>query len=705
MKKLKFLLAFLAFAGVMTSCGDDPETIVEKPVGDPVVTMKPQTLRQDYMIFELAPGEYADSYGYALYQGAAPTAPTAQEIVEGTAAGAMDFEVYSAESASTPRIIAVYNCKPGTEYMVYSAALNTKGQYSDVVTLSMTTVAEEAPTVTLAAGAIEAKSFGFTVSASQTAKSYTYVVVAADATAPTAMEIFEGVEGAISTDTYETATAASSAVTVEALTPETAYAVYAASMTELGTYSDVAKLEMTTVVLPAPEAAVVLSGVKAAEFTFMVGASDISEKYAYAVLSGDVATAPTVEALMAGTVEGALMSEVINYADAEMTEVVATATASGTYSVFVAATSAEGGESEVVKMVATTLAQDPVITMSVSEIQAQTARLDFSITPDMPYLLLPLSSQTVAAYGSAEAVVDFAFTLFGYADLDTGSGVYTLSDLDPGTEHTIVVCAAIEGPDGTAIKAGDVATVVFTTADAPPPSGGYNDWIGTWSITSASSVVAGTPLTQEIVIQENVNGESYSIYGWDTSSIRWVDGISMPAAYDSVTGGFTVLGDNLVVVDVPADGDELFYRAICSVDGMEGNFFVSGGYTALTATIGADKSSASVAIGGGVLSNDMPFTVMSMETVVVRGTDLLGYGLDPDLGYQDGEVLKGPFTMTKTSTSVVLPTTMAPATKSSMTPEQAQLTNAQAKASKIGAGLRSGDMIKYYSPALEAVIR
>lgn len=186
---------------------------------------------------------------------------------------------------------------------------------------------------------------------------------------------------------------------------------------------------------------------------------------------------------------------------------------------------------------------------------------------------------------------------------------------------------------------------------------GYETWLGTWDLTSTSLTVSGTPLTVEVVIAESTTvSNQYDIYGFDLSVAR--NTFAMPATYDSTTGGWTVLGSSSVGT---YSGYTMMYCAYAWLGGSYQDYYIiTGDYDALTATMGSDDASGSIACGSGEISDGTAFDVVTVCLFASSGDSYASFENDTTLGVDESDVLIGPYTLAKTSDSTTVPSAASP---------------------------------------------
>lgn len=105
-------------------------------------------------------------------------------------------------------------------------------------------------------------------------------------------------------------------------------------------------------------------------------------------------------------------------------------------------------------------------------------------------------------YGTA-----FSSSVIGNINSPEGHTVSSSDNLEPATEYTLVVMAGN-------VHGNTVETCVAVTGDVPEGEAGYERYIGTWTVTSASSEITGKPQTFTVEIEPYRVNESFRVSGW-----------------------------------------------------------------------------------------------------------------------------------------------------------------------------------------------
>ncbi|MFI3288292.1 MAG: BACON domain-containing protein [Rikenellaceae bacterium] len=317
-------------------------------------------------------------------------------------------------------------------------------------------------------------------------------------------------------------------------------------------------------------------------------------------------------------------------------------------------------------------AADCTFNFSVTDLGTRSATID--ITPssdDVIYVDYILSAAEYDSYiGSgtytfeeyAQSFTSFNINYF-YSDLaHVGASTFQItSGLSHNTEYYVWAVAV----DGTGTVVGTVGSTTFTT-EYDEEAGALEPWVGTWTLTSASSVEAGTPLSVDIVVDYGYNSDELYFYGIDLSSVRW---------YFPLTG--VVDADGYVNFasyqylepydDGTYAGDIGYFTNAYLPAPYNSYYIITGDYTAMAFALTGDGVAAS-AMSTGTISDGTEFTVSSMSIYLYDTTLLkyLSFGDDTSLGFQEYEALVGPFTMTKISDDTTLPSSAQARAKSSI---------------------------------------
>lgn len=229
----------------------------------------------------------------------------------------------------------------------------------------------------------------------------------------------------------------------------------------------------------------------------------------------------------------------------------------------------------------------------------------------------------------------------------------TLDALYSDTEYTIFAFGVNDIGGITT----EITTITQRTDVGEEPFAVASDWAGTWQLTSTSSLKDGGPLSIDLVIQEGSFGFDLGIYGWSLSEERWT--YPMTTLLDA--DGLLNIQNKTYVKDV--DGGTLYYSSLAYVGGdYAGYYFLSStsdrdDFTTFDVEFNDEKTEAILTGYTGKLSDyTTPFEYVGIElTLEDAEGNMSTYSTDPSLGFATGEMLIGPYTLTKVSNSTVLP--------------------------------------------------
>ncbi len=238
----------------------------------------------------------------------------------------------------------------------------------------------------------------------------------------------------------------------------------------------------------------------------------------------------------------------------------------------------------------------------------------------------------------------------------TGTQGGTFEGFTPSTSYSLYAFAI---NSSYTASSSDLFKADFTMAEAVATDE-YNAWLGTWTMTSTSAEVAGKSLSLEVIFTDDdglaVPGLTYSIYGWDVSNVRYI--LPLPATFDYDTYGFDVSGVNEMYTD--EDGYLYEYVGYAEVPDYGANYIITGSYDALTATMDSGNQGGYVYGNSGTLSGGSIFNVWNVIMLAYDGYNYYSFYNDESLGFEDMEVLFGPFTLTKISDDETVPASYAP---------------------------------------------
>ncbi len=243
----------------------------------------------------------------------------------------------------------------------------------------------------------------------------------------------------------------------------------------------------------------------------------------------------------------------------------------------------------------------------------------------------------------------YGLTFFGSHDM------ILTPRLAAGTSYA---CVAIP-VDGRANVISDAVVVkdAFETSPADDTQS-YDRWLGTWAVTSTSSVEKSQVFEFNIVIAEGENeGVDYAVYGFETSENRW-----LYPAYAHFKA--TTLGSeqSFFIPNVSPIGevDEGYDTAIHGIHYMYAptNKYgrLNGDFDCLAGRVDDDGLGAHIFGATGTVDSGAEFETKGLIMLAEDAEgNMLSYAADPELGAVDGEVFVGPFNLVKVSDDTTLP--------------------------------------------------
>lgn len=224
--------------------------------------------------------------------------------------------------------------------------------------------------------------------------------------------------------------------------------------------------------------------------------------------------------------------------------------------------------------------------------------------------------------------------------------------LDPGTEYTVYAFGVDVATQQ--MTTSRITRYKFTTTTPTEASEAYKAWLGTWTITSASSEVNNAPISFDVTIAEKAPDVSFDLTGWSILSVRTV-----PVTVNFKSGNL-VVPNELFITQIDLNGSDdgkgkVYYksRSLVNLPGQQPGYgFVGGTYDAITAKMGANKTSATATGYAGNLSQGGTFTVTGVDfftEATVNGKTGWYNVYDPATGFTANDFPVGPFTMVKKS--------------------------------------------------------
>lgn len=297
-----------------------------------------------------------------------------------------------------------------------------------------------------------------------------------------------------------------------------------------------------------------------------------------------------------------------------------------------------------------------VAVLSVTDITDVSAYCSWTVNDQTQNYLYGLFTGDYTSAYTADEFATAAASIIS-TNILAGDAGGTFTGLTAESAYTLCVFAI--DADGTPIVGGAYYTA-FTTAEAEEieVTEAYDEWLGTWNLTSSSLSVSATPITIDVIITESATSGMYDIYGLDLTAMRY--DYAVPATFNSTTEGWTIAGTNSGVgTYTNTDGTvcPVNYSAYAYIEPPYGAYyFITGTFDALTATMNADKESASVACYTGAITGGYAFTVATVLLNFTYSSSTYNWYSDTEsFDVDQSDVLVGPFTLSKVSDSTTLP--------------------------------------------------
>lgn len=227
------------------------------------------------------------------------------------------------------------------------------------------------------------------------------------------------------------------------------------------------------------------------------------------------------------------------------------------------------------------------------------------------------------------------------------------TQLEPNTEYTCAVYA-VNGTE-SAVKSASATTANGGGGSVTPGTGSdaYNAWIGTWNVTSTSSLASQKAISFTVSIAQLEADQSYAVTGW---------GISTAAAQQPVGALFNAEDGGLYFVNGQEFGETtgpqnetlvITYLGVC---GYQGSWtVVSGDYYGLIGAMGADGNSATMTgeeleiSTGGSSSAVIPVYTFDFFGMI-QGQNSF-YTFQTAAGFTADDYPIGPYTLTKSGSA------------------------------------------------------
>lgn len=260
-----------------------------------------------------------------------------------------------------------------------------------------------------------------------------------------------------------------------------------------------------------------------------------------------------------------------------------------------------------------------------------------------------------------------------------GAASEIFEDLSSETDH-VVIGFGIVATENVVLATTDLFKKEFTTEKAPELDEAYAAWLGTWTVTSTTSMKSAKPISFDVTFSTKVANTNFALTGWAISAYR--DRFPAIATFDKETGYIMIQSYQ----EIGATGDgTVRYVALCRDKNVSGKYYypVGGSYVGLIGAIMSDGK-------GKVIGNELTLTgdveaeVVMMDQFVYNGSNYLGkYNPTADSGFTADDYPVGPFTLVKKSPAAapvkgkaMLAGKFAAAADRNMKPAVPQLTSA-----------------------------
>lgn len=298
----------------------------------------------------------------------------------------------------------------------------------------------------------------------------------------------------------------------------------------------------------------------------------------------------------------------------------------------------------------------PTITLtgaqtSGSESSSLTFKLTLKNAQSAKYLMAPTSDINNAMNSvTLEELIQSEGNALNSSQLQNALGEgfdMVFTQLEPNTEYTCAVYA-VNGTE-SAVKSAAATTANGGGGGVTPGTGSdaYNAWIGTWNVTSTSSLASEEPISFTVSIAELQADQSYAITGWGISVVA----AEQPAGalFNSEDGKFYfVNGQEFGEVSGP-NGESLMvtYLGVCGYN--DGWTVVTGDYYGLIGTLSEDGNTATfegesleISTGDVIPVYTFDFFAMGAESFYLYQTAA---------GFTEEDYPIGPYTLTKSGSA------------------------------------------------------
>lgn len=300
----------------------------------------------------------------------------------------------------------------------------------------------------------------------------------------------------------------------------------------------------------------------------------------------------------------------------------------------------------------------PTITLtgaqtSGSESSSLTFKLTLKNAQSAKYLMAPTSDINNAMNSvTLEELIQSEGNALTSSQLQNALGEgfdMVFTQLEPNTEYTCAVYA-VNGTE-SAVKSAAATTANGGGGSVTPGTGSdaYNAWIGTWNVTSTSSLASQQPVSFTVSIAQLDADQSYAVTGWGISTAAAQQPVS--ALFNAENGGLEFVNGQEFGQTTGPQGETLTitYLGVC---GYQGEWtVVSGNYAGLIGTMGANGTSATVIGEELEISTGEVIPVYTFDFFgMIEGSNSF-YTFQTAAGFTADDYPIGPYTLTKSGSA------------------------------------------------------
>ncbi len=262
-----------------------------------------------------------------------------------------------------------------------------------------------------------------------------------------------------------------------------------------------------------------------------------------------------------------------------------------------------------------------------------TEDLEANFNNDVTALAEDIMDNELNYFNTDLTVVDFSYvfnaSVYGYDFAANWENLFGYTD------YTILAFGMT--PNGVITT--DIASLEARTekpGTGEDQSDAYSQWIGSWSVTSASSE-NGTPVTFDVEVTERAVNESYNVLGWDLSEKR--SSLSFKANFNSFDETMEIASN----YEICLDESGWSYYMLLGMGYVSESVIspIAGDYVALTSKMNEDGTATTTC------NEEKNITGVMICNSGMFGTTMIAY----DPAYADGNDPIGPYTMVKNSSA------------------------------------------------------